>query len=161
DELLRRLLHQAAEQLAVQATPVDIAHIGLRTSDGELFSVDEGAANLDAAVCLVAGELHLALQLEIAEIALSAKECVVRNRLGAAADEKSLLQSPELGKPLPGLAEVRLGHKWHPAVARNGCLIRRAATHIGNPNAGIIAAYHGKQVAAKFFLAFLHQELVF
>src|SRR5262249_12375739 len=107
DELLWRLLHQAAEQFAVQAAPVDIAHIGLRTSDGELFAVDEGAANLDAAVGLLAGELHLALQLEIAEIALAAKECVERNRLGAAADEKSLLPSPELGQALPVLLELR------------------------------------------------------
>src|SRR5205823_3265097 len=102
DEVGRRLLHHAAEVLAVEAAPVDLADVGLGTGDGVFLRIEDAAADLDAAVALAILETDLELQLEVAVGLLAAQEGVVlEGAVGVAADEGMVLDAPVLGEAFP------------------------------------------------------------
>src|SRR5437868_8946531 len=56
----------AAVVLAVQAGPINLAHVALGTLDGKMLVIEYGAADLDAAVGILADQPDLKLQLEVA-----------------------------------------------------------------------------------------------
>src|SRR5262249_56787509 len=95
------LLHHAAEVLAVQAAPVNLAHVALRAQDGEVREVEDGRADLHAAVGGRPLEPHLELQLEIAVRALAAQEGVELQALRRGADDGPVLDAPVLHEAIP------------------------------------------------------------
>src|SRR5205807_421212 len=105
----------AAEVLAVEAAPVDVADIALRALDGEMLAVENFAANLHAAVALSVLETDLKRQLEVLVLLLAAQEGVELQTLGrGGADDRSILDAPVFHEPFPAfeilaVIEITLG----------------------------------------------------
>src|SRR5262245_49523170 len=104
DQVGRCGLHHAAAAanaflrvvvLAVEAAPVDLAHVALRAADGEGLLIDDLAADLHAAVGAL-GHLHLEDELEVLVLLLRAEEGVELEALGGGADDVALRHRPVL-----------------------------------------------------------------
>src|SRR5262249_20945942 len=98
DEVGVGRLHHATKVFAVEAAPVLLAHVALRSGDSEGLHVMDVAANLHAAVAGFArSELDLKLQLKILVLLLAAQKRVEFDPLGRRrTDDGAVLDAPEL-----------------------------------------------------------------
>src|SRR6185437_256156 len=119
DEIAGRLLHHAAETLAVQTAPVARANVALRPGHDEFLPIFELTANLHAAVADAVLETDLEGQFKIAVLLLAAKEGIVLGIFRRVTDDGTVLDAPILGQTFPAfeiLAIEKAGSRRRPAI---------------------------------------------
>src|SRR5260370_24994583 len=103
DKVGRRLLHHAAEVLAVKTAPEDLADVALRAGHGKLLLVVDLAADLHAAVAIAVLEAYLERQLEVAVPLLAAQKGVELEPFGSGADQSAVLVGPVVQEAFPAI----------------------------------------------------------
>src|SRR5262249_7206792 len=112
DQFWIGLLHEAAfgfsiraEVLTIKRTPKDLPNISLWTGDGKLLSIENLAANLDAAVSFSIFHANLEGQLKVFVVLLTAQKGVEGDFFVAVrADNRPVLYGPKLvDQPFPSL----------------------------------------------------------